>query len=417
MKLMQFKLTQKQQEALAIVRAGHDSILLAGGSRSGKTTLSVLLLTLRALKYPGARFFVSRLYLSTLVPSVVEDTFPKVCALLHQDLWDSIMLNRKYMFARFANKSEIWFFGLQDGKRADKALGNEYAGGLLEEVSEIDYASVQLIESRLAQRVHDDLRIQLFATCNPPARSHWAYKRYVKLEDPTDGTALKRAENGFLLMNPADNLDNLPNGYMRRLETLSERQRRRFLHGEFVDDVENALWKQDYIKRAPEGLQFDRIVIGIDPAVSAHKDSDETGIVVAARIRDKAYVLEDASSRYTPSSWACKVLELFKKYKADRIIAEVNQGGDLVKQNLKAVGQNLPISTIRAKRGKVTRADAVVALYEQNKVFHVGVHRGLEDQMLSWVPEGHDSPDRIDAFVYCVWYLLLNKSEGFVLSV
>ena len=138
--------------------------------------------------------------------------------------------------------------------------------------------------------------------------------------------------------------------------------------------------------------------------MSSNATSDETGIVVAGIGYDgRFYVLADASGRYTPDAWASRVVQAYRDHRADRIIAERNQGGALVEATLRTVDRNVPITTIHAREGKRLRAEPVAALYEQGRVSHVGALSILEDQMTAWDPAaGGRSPDRVDALVYAL---------------
>lgn len=181
---------------------------------------------------------------------------------------------------------------------------------------------------------------------------------------------------------------------------------RQELDGEVLDDSPGALWKRSAIDAARVAKLPDlrRIVIGVDPAVSANAQSDETGIIAAGIGFDgRFYVLDDASGRYSPDQWASRVVALYRSTKADRVIVETNQGGDLVASTLRTVDRSLPITTVHAKRGKALRAEPIAALYEQGRVSHVGSLPSLEDQMTAWDPSADAaSPDRVDALVYAL---------------
>ena len=181
---------------------------------------------------------------------------------------------------------------------------------------------------------------------------------------------------------------------------------RQELDGEVLDDNPGALWKRDGIDaaRVSQAPDLRRIVVGVDPAVTANAASDETGIIVAGLGFDgRYYVLGDYSGRYSPDQWASRVVKAYRDHKADRVIAERNQGGDLVEQNLRTVDRTLPVTTVHAKRGKALRAEPVSSLYEQGRVSHVGALAALEDQMTAWDPAGDaESPDRVDALVYAL---------------
>ena len=193
---------------------------------------------------------------------------------------------------------------------------------------------------------------------------------------------------------------------------------RQELLAEILDDVPGALWTWAMIEaaRSPipaDALPYKRVVVAIDPAVSAGEDSDETGIVVAAEGADgRGYVLADASGRYSPNEWGKEAVALYKRFEADRIVAEVNNGGDLVESVIRTVDKDAPYKAVRASRGKRTRAEPIAALYEQGKVTHdtAASLATLEDQMATWDAESSDSPDRMDALVWALSELMLGHT-------
>ena len=155
-----------------------------------------------------------------------------------------------------------------------------------------------------------------------------------------------------------------------------------------------------------------RIVVSIDPAVSSGETSNETGIVVVGLgVDEHAYVLSDLSGRLTPYEWALRAVGAYHDHRADRIVAEKNQGGALVESNLRTVDPRIPYKGVTASRGKQTRAEPIAALYEQGRVHHVGYFGSLEDQMVCWEPgTGRaNSPDRLDALVWGVTELMLDS--------
>lgn len=184
-------------------------------------------------------------------------------------------------------------------------------------------------------------------------------------------------------------------------------------------ESEAALWKRQWIKHVPESKRADvlknarRVVVGIDPAVTSTEHSDENGIIVCARGADgNAYVISDRSMRGSPLAWATRAIAAYDECGADRIIAETNQGGDMVLHTLRTVRRDVAVDGVTAHRGKALRADPVATLYEQGRVFHVGSFPELESQMLSWVPGEGDSPDRIDALVHALTYLFPQNPES-----
>jgi len=191
---------------------------------------------------------------------------------------------------------------------------------------------------------------------------------------------------------------------------------RQELLAEVLEDIPGALWNMATIDRLRVKLidvrfnVINRIVVAIDPAVTSGEESDETGIVVAGlTISGHVIVMDDLSCKESPLGWAKIAIDGFRKWKADRIVAEVNNGGDLVAGNMRAVDPNIPFRAVRASRGKAVRAEPVAALYEQGRVHHIGYFAELEKQMCSYVPGASmKSPDRMDALVWAITELVID---------
>lgn len=213
------------------------------------------------------------------------------------------------------------------------------------------------------------------------------------------------------------NADNLAATYLEQMRRRYEGTTlgRQELLAEILDDSEGALWKREMIDahRVMQAPDLRRIVVGVDPAVSALATSDETGIVVAGGSGAQGYVLDDVSLRGSPVEWARAAVTAYHKHKADAIVAEVNQGGDMVETTIRTVDPNVRVIKVHAARGKATRAEPVVSLYEQGRVHHFGVFAQLEDQMCTWAPAtSADSPDRVDALVWALSELMLDESRA-----
>ena len=207
-----------------------------------------------------------------------------------------------------------------------------------------------------------------------------------------------------------DNRGNLAGAFLSQIVTKYEGTRlgRQELNAEILDDNPGTLWKRANIDefRVFTAPDLYRLVVGVDPAVTSKEDSDLTGIVAAGRDRRNPphfYVLEDSSDIFTPDQWAQAVLKLYYKRKADRVIAEVNQGGDMVEAIMRHKDPNVSYASVHATRGKVVRAEPIAALYEQGRVHHVGSLAKLEDEMCDWDPlVSAKSPDRMDALVWAL---------------
>lgn len=206
------------------------------------------------------------------------------------------------------------------------------------------------------------------------------------------------------------NLSNLDPTFRDNILTRYEGTRlgRQELHGEVLQDVEGALWTWDLIENArvePEDLfafakTMDRIVVGIDPAGTSRRKSDETGIVVVGKKDGHLYVLADASGHHTPERWARRACDLYDLWDADAIVVENNYGGEMVKSTIDNISMYPRVKEVNSTRGKLIRAEPVFAQYEQGKVHHAGNLTDLETQLTEWIPGRGSSPDRLDALVH-----------------
>jgi phage terminase large subunit-like protein len=215
-----------------------------------------------------------------------------------------------------------------------------------------------------------------------------------------------------------DNKNNLAGAFLQQIVSKYEGTRlgRQELNAEILDDNPGALWKRSQIDelRVKEAPKLRRIVVAIDPSVTSNADSDEAGIVVCGvGADDHGYVLADISMQGTPEEWARVAVDAYHYYNADRIIAETNNGGEMIETLLRMVNRSVPYKGIHASRGKVTRAEPISALYEQKKCHHVGNFPILEDQMCDYDAKTMKySPDRMDALVWA-FTELMTKPVGF----
>lgn len=401
-----------QERALKLYTSTSRFCLLYGGSRSGKTFFTVWVILTRALKAPHSKHLIVRQEAASARSAIMRGnmaTLPVVVRTCFPGL--TYETNEKYGYITLPNGSEIWIGGLNDDKAMERILGNEYASIYINEASEVRWSAFTLLRSRLAQVVKDvdgDTLVQKFyVDLNPTTRNHWTYRVWIDLVDPEDESKLDPGQFGYEVINPYDNLRNLSGDYIADLEALPARARKRFLSGEYVEDVENALWRRKMIRRVQESPDFQRIVIAIDPAVTNEPGSDETGIVACGMASGLGYVLADDSGKFRPEDWARRAIALYDEFNADRIVAEVNQGGDMVEAVIRAQRPDIPVTQVRATRGKYTRAEPVAALYERGKVFHAGLFEDLESQMCSFTSDFDRkaqgwSPDRVDALVWAL---------------
>jgi phage terminase large subunit-like protein len=273
--------------------------------------------------------------------------------------------------------------------KPDRFRGKQYHWAIADELAAWRYPEAwdQLL---LGLRLGDNPRIAVATTPKPTKLIRGLLKD--KTCHTTRGTTY-------------ENRDNLAPAFFKQIITRYEGTRlgRQELNAEVLDDVEGALWNYKMLddgRVSQDGLpDMVRIVVGVDPKVSVEAES-RTGIVVVGRAGDgQLYVLEDASIDASPDTWGRCVSQMYHKWDADRVVAEVNQGGDMVTSVLRTIDSNLSIRAVRATKGKYVRAEPVAALYEQGKAHHVGMFSTLEEQMCSWVP-GDESPDNMDALVW-----------------
>lgn len=219
-------------------------------------------------------------------------------------------------------------------------------------------------------------------------------------------------------------LDNAANLSPIALEELMRRYGgttlgRQELEGQILDDADGALWKRamilygdapQHVRGGTLGPDYARVVVAIDPAVTYGPDSDETGMIICARGGDgRGYILDDQTGRLSPGDWARRAIAAYDEFKADAIVGEVNNGGDLVEANLRAAGFSGRFRAVHASRGKRVRAEPVAGLYEKGLVSHLRPFPDLEDQLCNFTPETVTSPDRLDALVWGLTDLMLSQ--------
>lgn len=415
------KLTPKQEEGRQLLAGPQRHTLAVGGSRSGKTFLLTRQLCVRAIKAPGSRHGIFRLRYNALRASIWLDTLPKVMRMCFPGV--RYENKRQDGYVELPNESQIWFAGLDDKERVEKILGLEFATLYFNECSQIPRASVLTALTRLAQKV-PGLKNRAYYDLNPVGTGHWSYRQFVEKIDPDSRQPLRRPDDyQSIYMNPADNRANIDESYIELLESMPERQRRRFLDGRYVSEIDGALWTLEQLEKTRRTLDdvplMRRVVVAVDPSGSKgeeDKRSDEIGIVVAGLgVDDRVYVLADYSGRYSPEKWGAKTVYAWQTHGTDRIIGEKNFGGDMVRAVVHAANGNAPYKEVTASRGKIARAEPVAALYEQGKVSHVGHYPAMEDQMTNFSTSGYlgdKSPDRADALVWAISELVPVVDNG-----
>lgn len=417
---MSFTLNAGQQRAQPMLVGPATHQMLYGGSRSGKTLLHCRNIAARGLKAPKSRHAILRYRFNACKESVALDTFPAMMAKAFPEV--DYEVNKSDWFARLRNDTEIWFGGLDDKDRVEKILGKEYATILLNEASQITYQARNTALTRLAQRVNqvidgkptEPLKLRMLYDCNPPPKSHWTYKLFHDKIDPDTKRPLPNPhEYAWAQINPQENVANQGEGYLDTLKSMSARMRKRFLEGEFADATPNQLFSDENFdkNRVLDGKlpDFVRVVVSVDPSGSGdtdNADNDEIGIIIAALGTDgNAYVLEDCTVKAGPATWGRVATTAYDRHAADCVVGEVNYGGAMVQHTIQTARPLTPYKQVTASRGKAVRAEPISALYENNKVRHVGQFMELEDELAAFSTIGYTgegSPNRADALVWAI---------------
>lgn len=403
--------TAKQRELIDTMNQHHYS-LAYGGSRSGKTTGIVRNMILRGIHHPS-RHLIVRHRFNHAKTSLMYDTIPKVFGMCFPGLkYDENKSDSFYSWrSQSGGESQLWVGGIDDKERVEKILGNEYSTIAANEISQIEFDAISMLQTRLAES--SGLKLRFYMDCNPPPKSHWSY-RYFHFGENPDGSK-HGMDIGYCVLNPMDNLANLPPDYIKILEGLPKRKRERFLLGLFLQDVEGALWT-DQIINASQARGYGEIVetvIAVDPATTDNPGSDECGIVVCSLDEFGGGVVQaDWSKQTSTKRWSQMVVNAFHEYEANHVVAETNQGGDLVAQAIHGIDPNIPVLSVHAAKGKRARAEPVAMLYDQGRISHEPGLMKLEEEMTTWLPrEQKWSPNRIDAMVWGFWDLFdIDKS-------
>ena len=286
----------------------------------------------------------------------------------------------------------------------DGLRGPQFDAAWADEFCAWSYPEATLSNLRLALRLGDFPQLVMTTTPKPIP----ALKALMK----TKGLLISQGKT-------SDNADNLAPSFMSAMEEAygGTRLGRQELSGEFIEDLDGALWTRAMLEDAfasqPES--FSKIILAIDPPVTSGERSDACGLIIAGRVGEgraaKAYILHDGTLQgRSPEGWARAAIDLARGWDVDYVLAEVNQGGELVTSVLRMFDPDIPIRTVHASRGKTARADPVAALYEQGRVHHCGRFTALEDELAAIGTSGlKRSPDRADALVWAVTDLLLKS--------
>lgn len=410
-----FVKTKKQREHTALMLQ-HDMVMAEGGARSGKTFNAIRQQIVRGLKVPS-RHLAARSHLNHARQALGMDTVPKVFSTCFPDLpYEHNKSDNVFRFPTTADggeTSELWLGGVEDNP--EKVLGKEYSTIFCNECSLISFGTIETLVTRLAET--SGLKLRFFMDQNPTVKSHWPHRVFHQHITPDREPV--EWDTAVIQMNPVDNRANLDPSYLRMLQKLPKRKRQRFWDGLYTEEVEGALWTDVMLNlaRLKTPGQIRQTVVAVDPSVSHTEDSDECGIVVVSETTEREGIVHaDVSGKLSVDTWARRAVDVYRQYEANCIVAEVNQGGDMVETIIKNIDPTIRVEKVRASKSKFARAEPVAQLYErgQERVAHLDLFPELEEELTTYVPrDAKYSPNRLDALVWGLTYLLGDPSSGF----
>lgn len=385
--------------------------VITGGRGSGKS--------FAASSNLCCRFMAGRkntLYLRQTMVSASISIIPEFMGKLNMLGYGGMAKTTKREIQNARNGAYLYFRGIKAGTKTDEGnlksipnVGDIYIDEAQEVVDEdaFDRLDLSLRDSEVKNRVTLIL--------NPPDTGHWIYRRFFETPGVDDDFNGVVGDTCYIHTTWEDNVANLSADFIRLAETCRATDLIKYdniFGGRWRRDNSNALWKmatmiEPYRSFAATHRDLERVVVAVDPAVTSREGSDLTGIVAAGRRRVNGemhyYILGDWSVSATPMEWAKVVTNKYTELEADRVVAEVNQGGDLVEATLRNSDRHVSYRPVRATRGKILRAEPIAELYERGLVHHVGRFPELERQMCEYCGfEKEKSPDRLDALVWAL---------------
>lgn len=309
---MTFKKTLKQQEATELMASNATHVMLLGGGRSGKTAITVRNILIRAAKVKS-RHVILRHTFNSVKTSIFSDTLPKVLNLAFPDM--PVKWNKSDYFITLPNGSELWIGGLEDDKRVEKILGKEYSTLFFNEVTQLNFNSVQVALTRLAEK--NSLKKKAYYDMNPSTKTSWSYLQFIKKLDPIENEPLLDPNDYvWMRMNPKDNIENIDENYLKLLSKMPEKDRLRFLEGEFQDESDGQVYYE--FSRDKHVIDFNEVAgtkfIASDFNVDPHCS------IVFQFIDGQIQVIDEFFLRNSDTPRA--VFEWSKKYKGAQVIPD-----------------------------------------------------------------------------------------------
>lgn len=338
-----FAKTERQKQAIELMAGPAQNCMLYGGSRSGKSFVALYALFIRACK-TKSRHVCLRYKFNHIKTSLYMDTAPKVHKLCFPDC--GAKFNKTDYFISFPNGSEIWFSGLDDKERTEKILGKEYSTIFFNECSQLDLNAINIAKTRLAEK--NSLKKKIYYDQNPPSKRHWAYHVFEKYFDPLSEEHLNPLDYSKILMNPHDNIANIDENYLNMLKKLPERDKNRFLYGEYTDADEGQAYymfnREDHVKEfeTPPGSTWIGQDFNVDPgsAVLAkiadnkiwvydevwlrHSDTYKMADGIKSKVSGQVYIVPDSTAKNRKTSGKSDFHILREKFGSNAIINSKN---------------------------------------------------------------------------------------------
>jgi len=380
-------------------------LLLSGGRGSGKSFALSLALALQ-LREAGHRVLFTRYTLASAADSIIPEFEEKLNRLGIAHEFERTGANIRHR----ASGSEILFRGIKTSSGNQTAKLKSLHGitvWVLDEADEMpDEDEFEKIDLSIRSMAKSNKIILAF---NPPHVAHWLHSRFWKPHDLPDGFCGSRNGVRYIHTDYRTNRPNLPPQQVAALDAMEQAnpdRYRRIALGYWAREIDGALWAEAMFKRVrPDAVpELRRVVVAIDPAATANATSDETGLLAAGiDLAGRIWVLEDGTLKASPLGWARAALSMLRRYNGDRIVAEVNNGGDMVETTIRQADPTAPYRAVHASRGKMVRAEPVAALYEQGRVYHVHGLGRLESELITYTGRtGEKSPNRMDALVWAI---------------
>jgi len=396
--------TEKQKEMGRTIDA-HKYTLCIGQGRSGKTLLILIEMFRNAIQYPNVNQAIFRNTLSSAVDGVWKITIKEVIEHFFPTLpmTPGFKMNESNHSITFPNGSRIIIKGLDNPERAQKLLSTQFMCVFFDECHLISYEHFGLLMTRMPQPLNVDYQVKIICAANWSPKTHWLKKFFQDGVNPENNSQHGQS-TAMITSETSDNTTIDAAEYIETLNMAGDRRSRLACAGSgFYNEALGALWEQSDIKRASVE-EYEEVVLAFDPAVTNKKTSDEHGICIAGKKDDKYYVISCFEKKEDINSIAKEVCQLYHDYECSRLIYETNQGADWVEALIRNNDSMVFCEGVRAKKGKIIRAEPIAALYKNELVYHEKCFQELEEQMVTYTGSG-DSPNSLDALVYAIQYL------------